>query len=351
MAYRKEVFIGRLAVQKASLLTEAISNKIAHRKYTPLIIKEDDSPVTVGDFASQAVISNAIKHNFPDDEIVGEENSTDLAHNNQLCQSVFTELQLNDAEYNDMYPYKNQSILGPKFDSLQHVIQIIDSGGSKGGSKGRFWALDPIDGTKGFLRGGQYAICLALIVDGVVQVGIIGCPALPENFIDSQYKGGLFVAIKDHGSFYSRLKDTIDESFNKLERIQMNNSWVSISQITICEGFEKNHSSHDKQSKIKKYLGIPEKQTLNLDSQVKYCCLAKGIAELYLRVPTNADYKEKIWDHAAGYILVTESGGLVTDTTGKQLNFGEGCYLDIFGIIAGSKNIHPKVIEAINLLE
>ncbi len=45
----------------------------------------------------------------------------------------------------------------------------------------RFWTLDPIDGTKGFLRGEQYAIALALIVGGRVQVGALACPNLTPS--------------------------------------------------------------------------------------------------------------------------------------------------------------------------
>jgi 3'(2'), 5'-bisphosphate nucleotidase len=37
-----------------------------------------------------------------------------------------------------------------------------------------FWTLDPIDGTKGFLRGEQYVVALALVVDGQVQIGVLG---------------------------------------------------------------------------------------------------------------------------------------------------------------------------------
>ena len=59
------------------------------------------------------------------------------------------------------------------------MLQVIDEGNSAGGATGRIWALDPIDGTKGFLRGGQYAVCLALIEDGDVKVGVLGCPNLP----------------------------------------------------------------------------------------------------------------------------------------------------------------------------
>jgi len=51
------------------------------------------------------------------------------------------------------------------------VCEWIDRGGSDYAR--RFWTLDPIDGTKGFLRGDQYAVALALVVDGKVQVGVL----------------------------------------------------------------------------------------------------------------------------------------------------------------------------------
>jgi Inositol monophosphatase family len=63
------------------------------------------------------------------------------------------------------------------------------------------WTLDPIDGTKGFLRGGQYAVCLGLIEDAQVQLGVIGCPNLlvdPSN--QDGPRGCLFVAVKGQGA-------------------------------------------------------------------------------------------------------------------------------------------------------
>ena len=63
------------------------------------------------------------------------------------------------------------------------------------------WTLDPIDGTKGFLRGEQYAVCLALLVDSSVEVGVIGCPNLP---LDPQkpdgQRGCLFIAVRGQGT-------------------------------------------------------------------------------------------------------------------------------------------------------
>jgi 3'-phosphoadenosine 5'-phosphosulfate (PAPS) 3'-phosphatase len=64
------------------------------------------------------------------------------------------------------------------------------------------WALDPIDGTKGFLRGEQFAVCLALIVDGQVQLGVMGCPNLPVDATNQDgEKGCLFITVKGQGAF------------------------------------------------------------------------------------------------------------------------------------------------------
>lgn len=62
------------------------------------------------------------------------------------------------------------------------------------------WTIDPIDGTKGFLRGEQYAVCIALLVDAQVQLGIIGCPNLPVDPAQPDgERGCLFVAVRGQG--------------------------------------------------------------------------------------------------------------------------------------------------------
>mgnify|MGYP003472513371 CR=1 FL=1 len=52
--------------------------------------------------------------------------------------------------------------------------------------------------------------------------------------------------------------------------------------------------------------------------------MARGEAQIYLRLPTKKDYREKIWDHAAGMIIVEEAGGKVTDVRGHPLDFAHG---------------------------
>jgi 3'(2'), 5'-bisphosphate nucleotidase len=63
------------------------------------------------------------------------------------------------------------------------------------------WTIDPIDGTKGFLRGEQYAVCVSLIVDGEPVVGVIGCPNLPHQTNEPEgEKGWIFSAVKEQGA-------------------------------------------------------------------------------------------------------------------------------------------------------
>lgn len=58
--------------------------------------------------------------------------------------------------------------------------------------------------------------------------------------------------------------------------------------------------------------------------------------------------REKIWDHAAGTIVVQEAGGVVSDGTGAPLDFGKGRYLDQRrGIIAAPPAIHKAMVSAV----
>ena len=351
--YYKELEIASIAVIRTSILTKKLSDSIASTQKSGTHTKDDKSPVTIGDYASQAIINHAIKLNFPNDEIVGEEDAEvlrkDDAEGKDLSAKVLeiiSEVQTQTSQYNDR--------LG-NLENETEIYDSIDLGNSQGGSKGRFWALDPIDGTKGFLRGDQFAVCLALIEDGKVVLGVIGCPNLPARVISNEEmsgaKGGLFSAVRGVGSFYSNLFDKQDFTpLSEQEKIKMTQH-TSPESLKVVEGVEKGHSSHSTQSQIKDKLGFNSetvsKQTINLDSQVKYCVLAKGQADVYLRLPISDTYREKIWDHAAGNILVYESGGLVGDIHGNELNFGNGRHLNSQGVVAGNKSVFKKVIEAV----
>jgi 3'(2'), 5'-bisphosphate nucleotidase len=95
-------------------------------------------------------------------------------------------------------------------------------------------------------------------------------------------------------------------------------------------------------------LGIT-RPSVRMDSQCKYASIARGDSDIYLRLPTRAGYEEKIWDHAAGCLIVEEAGGTVTDITGRPLDFGAGRTLKHNrGVIATNGPWHTQVVEAVS---
>jgi 3'-phosphoadenosine 5'-phosphosulfate (PAPS) 3'-phosphatase len=70
------------------------------------------------------------------------------------------------------------------------VADLIDSGGAEGGKRGTHWVLDPIDGTRGFVAMRQYAVCLGMLVEGEVVLGVLGTPNLPQVGLKGGGVGG-----------------------------------------------------------------------------------------------------------------------------------------------------------------
>jgi 3'(2'), 5'-bisphosphate nucleotidase len=342
--YAREAKIALLAVQRASELTRTVYLSSTKGTHT----KSDHSPVTVGDFGAQALIIAALKHNFPDDEIVAEEESDDLRTDEKLREAVWGYVNSTTSESDD--------VLGGKIPSAERMVDLIDQGKSSGGGKGRIWTIDPIDGTKGFLRGGQYAVALALIVNGEVTVGVLGCPNLPvdgsvtldQNIGHDQSGRGSDIGVivsaeKGNGAHSCAI---VDAARGPGERIAMRNI-SNLSEATFCESVEAAHSNHSQQGRIALALGVT-RPSVRLDSQAKYATVARGAADIYLRLPVRADYEDKIWDHAAGDLIVREAGGSVTDVYGKRLNFGVGRTLkENKGFIVTSTKVHAQVLEAV----
>ena len=85
-----------------------------------------------------------------------------------------------------------------------------------------------------------------------------------------------------------------------------------------------------------------------MDSQAKYGSIARGAGDIYLRLPTSKTYQEKIWDHAAGDLIVREAGGQVTDTLGRRLDFTRGRTLaENKGVVAAPAAVHGQVLQAV----
>ncbi len=321
--YEKERRVAIEAVRQACRLSQTVRATLVSEE---TMAKKDKSPVTVADFGAQAVVVSALLAAFPGEPVVGEEEAAELrtAEGRSLKEKVV----------------QNVQAVVPSLDEAG-ILAAIDHATCDGGSTGRYWTLDPIDGTKGFLRGEQYAVALALMEEGQVVLGVLGCPNLPiDPRKPDNGKGCLFVAVKGEGAVMRSLEGST-------ERPLAVTAVTDPAQASFCESVESGHSSHGHSAQISERLGVVA-SPVRMDSQCKYAAVARGEASVYLRLPTRSDYEEKIWDHAAGWIVVKEAGGEVTDVRGEPLDFGQGRTLRRNkGVVATNGRVHGQVIEAV----
>lgn len=185
---QKETELAVHAVLQACALTKSVQDTLV---VDDTITKPDKSPVTAADLSAQSLISLYLQSQFPGDPIIGEEDTTELRANTPLRERVVRLVNTyGEGEYTE-----------------KQVLDAIDLGSASGGRQGRFWTIDPVDGTSGFIRKQQYAVCLALIVDGKVEMGVIGCPNIsPEKATLGQEimpngEGVVMVTVRGEGSY------------------------------------------------------------------------------------------------------------------------------------------------------
>ncbi|MEQ8768910.1 MAG: 3'(2'),5'-bisphosphate nucleotidase [Phycisphaerales bacterium] len=333
--YAKLAEAGRDAVVAASIVCNEVQGALDQvRKIT----KDDRSPVTVADFASQAVVAYALRERLGDIKLVAEETSAflrDAAHEKHLEAAL--------AAAAEVWPGVSE----------YDLLDAIDLGDHEPGGA-PFWTLDPIDGTKGFLRGQQYAVALAYIEDATPVVGIMGCPNLPTDMSEPldvpDDKGCLYWAIRGDGVYESSLESAHDDS-TRLTRLDHDED----QEICITASVEKAHSSVSDTDRMLEWIeretDHPVGEPVRIDSQCKYAVVARGQADAYLRLPAKKGYIERIWDHAAGALIAAESGAAVSDIFGNELDFGHGRGLEKNkGIVCAPPRVHGLMLAAIEAL-
>jgi 3'(2'), 5'-bisphosphate nucleotidase len=305
------------AVREASLLARRIQREMVGTGLS----KDDRSPVTVADFAVQAVVARRLAEQLPGSALIGEEqaDALRLEEGIETLDQVtrFVRIAVDDA-------------------TPEEVCGLIDR--ASGEPPATFWTLDPIDGTKGFLRREQYAIALALIVDGKVVLGALGCPELNG--------GTIAVAVRGQGTFTQPLSGDSD-----WKRVEVSPR-LNPSSARILRSVEKAHTNIDEIGQLAANLGVTA-PAVPMDSQAKYAVLAAGDGDVLLRLlsPSRPDYREKIWDQAAGSIVIEEAGGRITDLDGRPLDFSHGRTLaKNRGILATNGHLHDALLAALKKL-
>jgi 3'(2'), 5'-bisphosphate nucleotidase len=329
-----QIQVALKAVRKACVITSSLQDTMDYVDGT--ITKSDESPVTVADFASQAVILKHLKQHFPNDLYLAEERSDNLTPEATIL--------IRDASGID-----DEKELKECIDLGQSFFEV----GSDSTERGRVWCLDPIDGTKGFLRKGQYCVALGLLKDGVPQIGILACPNLPSSATDESNIGCIFLAILGQGCY----ELPINPGSHPLIQLPLENKKTinDATKARFCVGVEQGFADpvgRCKATAAKLHGGLDPNDeiihSIRMDSQAKYGVVARGDAEFYVRLP-KSEHLDWIWDVAPGVLVLQEIGGYISDAKGKPLDFSSGAKLTANGILgAATPELHKALLDAYN---
>ena len=163
---------------------------------------------------------------------------------------------------------------------------------------GKFFIVDPIDGTTNFIKDYRFScISVALVVDGVAEFGVVYNP----------YADEMFSARRGHGAFCNGNRLHVSEE--------------SLENAIVVFGTAPYHEElKEKTFKLayayfRKALDVRRSGSAALD----LCTIAAGRAELFFELVLSP------WDYAAGGLIVTEAGGLVSDCEGHPLAYDRPC--------------------------
>ena len=206
-------------------------------------IKKDSSPLTKADTISNHIICEKLKILTPDIPILSEENSD--------------------------IPFKTRS------------------------SWQQYWLIDPLDGTKEFIkRNGEFTVNIALIDNDTPVIGIIHAPALNETYWGSSV----------NGSFYS--KDN-----NQKEKLCIEQKIRDVVRVVVSR-------SHPSQMLNEFLESIEGCNIITTGSSLKFCLIARGLADIYPRFGPTSE-----WDTAAGQAILKYSGGEVITSHGNNIKY------------------------------
>ena len=308
------------AVRAAGRLTSLVQAALTQAKVRT---KSDASPVSVGDYAAQVIVRHLLSRMLGSEvPFVAEESSDALAQESPDFLREVMEVVRMEWPDTDL-----ESILSGVGANLP-----MEVGAS-------YWTLDPIDGTKGFLRNEHYAIALARIDGGQVTLAVLGCPRLdPSGTSVAPSSKGSILYVERDGPVYI---EAMDEK--GVSRALAPNFNEPRDSIRVAKSVERDHVDGPRYAHLVNKVG-GEVEQVAADGQVKYALLALGLADLYLRV-ARGGYREKVWDHAAGAFVAQTTGYRASDARGRPLDFGTPPYLaNEGGLVVAPPWLHARLM-------
>jgi 3'(2'), 5'-bisphosphate nucleotidase len=294
--YNKELSLAVNLIKKASEITEWFKERGAET-----FIKRDHSPVTLADFSVQVFVLSQLKEFYPEDQVIAEENESDLItkKSENSIKECFKELDIGE---------------------ITDIKSILSY---RGQSSERQWAVDPIDGTKGFMEGLTYAIGISLLDDSKSKMCAISVPTYNEK------DQAIFVAETGQGA-------KVSYNNNNFELIHVSRQ-NDIKNARLCQSL---HYDLPWVTQFADKIGIQHR--IQIDSMAKFCMVADGSYDLYIKPLMG--FHVATWDYSQGDLLVREAGGRVTDLDEEHLVFkNEKCKLRAPGIITSNGILHDEV--------
>lgn len=179
---------------------------------------------------------------------------------------------------------------------------------------GRFWLIDPLDGTKEYIaRNGEFTVNIALIEKGRSVMGVVYAPA-----IDTIYWGGGGL-----GAYRSLGADTAAIAVG-------NDKADGICRVVAS----KSHLNAETQAFIDR-LGAAS--LIQVGSSLKICCVAEGAADIYPRLAPTCE-----WDTAAAQAILEGAGGAVVNLQGESLCYGKADILNPSFVAVRNFNLIPS---------
>lgn len=345
--YSKELQVAIGAIQSAAKLSQAVIS-IDDKG---IIEKDDLSPVSIADFAIQALLTSTIHHAFPDDKFVGEESAADLRNNPALLARVWELLQgLQEDEAKSLCKLP---------ESPERMCEMIDwcGFGEPGGPQaGRVWVFDPIDGTKTFVRREAYAINVALLEGSKQVLSIVGCPTLSidasapvtNTSLDPTGRGCIVFAAKGFGTYVRPLVATSphEEQARRVEPHAETDSPQTLRPVSCYNMLDS--GVDDVHQLIMERLNIETRGCDLLAWVLRWVTLGLGLANMTVWVYKQRSRSGKIWDHAGAMLLFEEVGGKITDIDGKPIDLGVGRKMTAnHGFVAAPRAMHPLVLATV----
>ncbi len=162
-------------------------------------------------------------------------------------------------------------------------------------AEGRYWLVDPLDGTKEFIkRNGEFTVNIALIENGKPVLGVVTAPALEVGYVAAQGLGAF--KVEANGA---------RKAISVAGKPKAGGAWRVVGS--------RSHPSPDLADWLEQ---LGEHTMLPMGSSLKLCLIAEGSADAYPRVGPTC-----LWDTGAAHAVVLEAGGRVETLEGTALSY------------------------------